>query len=80
MLGLTIILYLITLAMIRTKTLDIAADIALMSKAANDHLQRQDLRVAAGAGALAAAFALLWWRACYVFATVVALALIAYLW
>ncbi len=80
MLGLTIILYLITLAVIRVKTLDIAADITLMSKAANDPFQRQDLRIAAGAGALAASLALLWWRACYALATLIALALIVYLW
>ena len=80
MIGLTIILYLIALAVIRVKTLDIAADIALLTRAANDGLQRQDLRVAAGAGALAASLALLWWRACYVLATVVALAVIAYFW
>lgn len=80
MIGLTIILYLIAIALIRAKTLDITADIAMMSNAANNPLQHRDLRIAAGAGTLAAAFALLWWRACYVIATVVELALIVYLW
>ena len=80
MIGLTVILYIGALAVIRTKTLDILADITLLTNAANDGLQRQDLRIAAGAGALAASLALLWWRACYALATLIALALIAYLW
>ncbi len=80
MIGLTIILYLVSIALIRMKTIEVTADIALMSEAANDPLQRKDLRIAASASVLAAAFALLWWRFCYVLATVGAVSVIAYLW
>ncbi len=80
MIGLTIILYFVAIALIRMKTLEVTSDIALMSEAANDPLQRKDMRIAASASVLAAAFVLLWWRACYVLATVIAAAIIAHLW
>ena len=80
MIGLTIILYLVSIALIRMKTIEVTADIALMSEAANDPLQHKDLRIAASASVLAAAFVLLWWRFCYVLATVGAVSIIVYLW
>ncbi len=80
MLGLTIILYLVAVALIRMKIMAISADILEIARTCDDPFVPSDLRKQLQLCALGAQFHIVFWGAVWLVATIVEIALIAYLW
>jgi len=80
MIGLTIILYLVAVALIRMKIMAISADILEIAKALDEPFLPRDLRRQLHLTAIGAQIHIVVWGAVWFVATVITLSLIVYLW